>query len=156
MPKDSAGLLMYRGAGAALEVLLVHPGGPFWAKKDAGAWMLPKGEIDPGEEPLDAARREFAEETGFVPPPPFHFLGSLRQKSGKRVEAWACTGPLEKSDRRAPEVEIEWPPKSGRTIRFPEVDRAEFFPLPAAREKIHPSHAPFLDRLEEHLRGGPP
>ncbi|SMF29128.1 Predicted NTP pyrophosphohydrolase, NUDIX family [Tistlia consotensis] len=154
MAKESAGLLLYRRRGAATEVFLVHPGGPFWAKRDAGAWSIPKGEPAPGEEPLAAARREVAEETGLAVEGPFRPLEPCRQKGGKLVQAWAVeAGGLEwdPAASRANTVEIEWPPRSGRTLAVPEVDRAEWLGLAVARTKINPAQAVFLDQLERLL-----
>jgi len=151
---QSAGLLLYRGHGDGLEVLLVHPGGPLWAKRDAGAWSIPKGEYPDGEDPLDAARREFEEEVGSPPPAGAAAdLGEIRQKSGKRVRGWALAGDLDASAITSNTFELEWPPRSGRRIEIPEVDRAEWFGLDAAREKINPGQVPLLDRLEELLDG---
>lgn len=132
------------------EVLLVHPGGPFWAKRDAGVWSIPKGEYEPGEEPWVAARREFEEELGSVPPTgePTD-LGEIVQKSGKRVRAWALAGNLDASRIRSNPFVLEWPPRSGRRQEFPEVDRAQWFALLEARVKINPAQAALLDRLEE-------
>jgi len=157
---ESAGLLMFRRGAAGLEVLLVHPGGPYFARKDAGAWSLPKGEIDTGEEPLDVARRELREETGcsvedcargdavMIP------LGSVRQRGAKTVHAWAFEGDLPRDfELRSNEFEMEWPPRSGRRQRFPEVDRAEFFPVERAREKINAAQAELLDRFSAALAG---
>jgi predicted NUDIX family NTP pyrophosphohydrolase len=140
--------LLHRGRGNALEVLLVHPGGPFWARRDAGAWSIPKGEYEGGEDALQAARREFAEELG-VPAPDGSAddLGEVRQKSGKVVHAWALHGDLDASRVHSNTCEIEWPPRSGRRIEIPEVDRAEWFGLEQAREKINPAQAELLDRL---------
>jgi predicted NUDIX family NTP pyrophosphohydrolase len=151
--RRSAGLLLHRGEGARLEVLLVHPGGPIWARRDAGAWSIPKGEYEPDENPLAAARREFEEELGTAPPggEPIE-LGEIRQKSGKRVVAWALAGELEVRRVRSNTFTLEWPPRSGRVQAFPEVDRAEWFSLAAAREKINPAQVRLLDRLEEVLR----
>jgi predicted NUDIX family NTP pyrophosphohydrolase len=131
------------------EVLLVHPGGPFWAKKDAGAWSIPKGEYDEGEDALACALREFSEELGSEPPSrsELTLLGEVRQRSGKRVTAWAAEGDLEPSGIRSNTFTIEWPPRSGRTQEFPEIDRAAWFPLDEARERINPAQAEFLDRL---------
>ena len=148
MARKSAGLVMYRIRGGALEVLLVHLGGPFWAKKDAGAWFIPKGEIDPGEDELAAARREFEEETGFKPVGPFLTLGSVRHKSGKTVTAWAFEGDCDPSALKSDTFKIEWPPRSGKQSEFPEVDRAAFFSLDAAREKMHPAEFEFFVRLK--------
>jgi predicted NUDIX family NTP pyrophosphohydrolase len=149
----SAGILLHRGPGNALEVLLVHPGGPFWARRDEGAWSIPKGEYGPGEDPLEAARREFAEELGVAPPGgDADDLGEVRQKSGKVVHAWALHGDLDTSRIASNTLEIEWPPRSGRLIEIPEVDRAEWFGLEAAREKINAAQAELLDRLGALVR----
>jgi predicted NUDIX family NTP pyrophosphohydrolase len=148
MPSSSAGILLYRRRGGGVEVLLVHPGGPFWARRDAGAWSIPKGEYDAREDPLDAARREFAEELGVAPPEgPVDDLGEVRQKAGKRVRAWAVAGDIDADAVVSNTFELEWPPRSGRMIDVPEVDRAEWFSLEAAREKINPAQAELLDRL---------
>jgi predicted NUDIX family NTP pyrophosphohydrolase len=147
MPKQSAGLLIFRRRDGALEVLLVHPGGPLWGKRDLGAWSIPKGELEAGEDPLAAARREVEEETGLRAAGPFVALGSLRQSGGKRVSAWATPGEFDTSDLRSTEFELEWPPRSGQRRRFPEVDRAAWFALDEARRRILPSQAPLLDRL---------
>lgn len=150
--KRSAGLLMYRIAGdGALQVLLAHPGGPFWARKDDGAWTLPKGEIEPDEAPMDAAIREFAEETGFAVTPPFLPIGEVKQKSGKVVAAWAFAGDCDPARLRSNLCEVEWPPRSGRRQSYPELDRVEWFAPDAARRKILPAQAPFIDRLEQAL-----
>jgi predicted NUDIX family NTP pyrophosphohydrolase len=144
----SAGILLYRRSGEELEVLLVHPGGPFWAKKDAGAWSIPKGEYVDGEEALAAALREFEEETGSrLAPDGLTALGSVRQRSGKVVSAWAAEGELDAEAIRSNTFTLEWPPRSGRMREFPEVDRAAWFGLPEARERINPAQAAFLDRL---------
>jgi predicted NUDIX family NTP pyrophosphohydrolase len=140
---------MYRGTSRSLEVLLVHPGGPFWRNKDEGAWSIPKGEIDVGENPEDVARREFLEELGTVPIAPLQPLGEVRQRGGKRVHAFAMKGDLDVGAVVSNTFEIEWPPRSGRTQTFPETDRAEWFALPAARTKILDGQRPLLDRLEE-------
>ena len=146
--KRSAGLLLYRGAPDRLEVLLVHPGGPFWAKKDAGAWSIPKGEIDAGEEPLAAARREFEEETGVAPPNGEAVaLEPRRQAGGKLVMAWAVRGDLDPALIRSGTFSLEWPPRSGRQQEFPEVDRAGWFTLEQAREKILNGQVLFLNEL---------
>jgi predicted NUDIX family NTP pyrophosphohydrolase len=152
-PKRSAGLLVHRGGPVGTEVLLVHPGGPFWATRDEGAWSIPKGEIDDdGEEPLAVARREFREELGLEPPDGAPVgLGEVRLKSGKRVEAWALPGDLDVTTIVSNEFETEWPPKSGRTASFPEVDRAEWCTLDVARSKLNPAQVAFLDRLVEAL-----
>jgi predicted NUDIX family NTP pyrophosphohydrolase len=153
VPKLSAGLLVYRRADPELEVLLVHPGGPFWARKDEGAWSVPKGEYGPSEDPLEVALREFEEEIGQAPPERDEpeWLGELRQPSGKVVSAWAMEGDLDVSDVRSNTFEMEWPPRSRRTQEFPEVDRAGWFGLEEARRKIHRGQLGFLDRLEELL-----
>jgi predicted NUDIX family NTP pyrophosphohydrolase len=149
---SSAGILMYRDATQALEVLLVHPGGPFWRNKDDGAWSIPKGEIAVGENPEDVARREFMEELGSAPAGPLRPLGEIRQRGGKRVRAFATKGDLDVSTVVSNTFEMEWPPKSGRTQTFPEVDRAEWFTLAVARKKILEGQQPLLDRLEELCR----
>lgn len=146
----SAGLLVYR-RGKELEVLLAHPGGPFWARKDAGAWTIPKGLVDPGEDQLAAAVREFTEETGFTPQGPFAPLRAVKQKSGKTVHAFACAGAFEPGKLVSNSFEIEWPPKSGKRKSFPEIDRLAWLTLAAAREKILPYQLPFLDELEAAL-----
>jgi predicted NUDIX family NTP pyrophosphohydrolase len=148
MAKKSAGILMYKRAADTLLVLLVHPGGPFWIRRDLGAWSIPKGEHDPDEEPEAAARREFAEEMGLAPEGEFKPLGELRQRGGKLVTAFALEGDFDVGSLQSNVFEIEWPPRSGRMQSFPEVDNAEWFPLPLAREKIIASQRPFLDRLE--------
>ena len=148
MPKKaSAGLLLYRRAGDRLEVFLVHPGGPFWAKKDRGAWSLPKGELDDDEDPLAAAKREFVEETGFAIDGDFRALKELRQPSGKTIFAWAVEGDCDPADLRSNSFEMEWPPKSGKRQAFPEVDRAAWFTIEEARERILKGQAPFLEEL---------
>ena len=150
MAAASAGIVLHRGGSRAREVLLVHPGGPLWARRDAGAWSIPKGEYEPGEDPLTAARREFEEELGTAPPDgPVEDLGEIRQKSGKRVRAWALAGDLDAEQVRSNTFEFEWPPRSGKTIEIPEVDRAEWFGLEIAREKINPAQVALLDRLQE-------
>ena len=151
MAKLSAGLLLYRERAGGLQVFLVHPGGPFWAKKEAGAWSIPKGELGDGEEPLAAARRELAEETGLAVEGPFLPLAEIRQKAGKRVRAWAVEAEADPATIRSNRFEMEWPPRSGRRISVPEVDRAAWFALPAAREKINPAQAALLDELERLL-----
>ena len=153
MPKLSAGLLVYRRSDSGIEVLLVHPGGPYWAKRDDGAWSLPKGEYEPDEDPLEAAVREFEEELGSEPPDRADAvsLGQLRQPSGKVVSAWALEGDLDVSEIRSNTFEMVWPPRSGRSREFPEVDRAGWFDLPAARRKLLPGQVGFVDRLEELL-----
>jgi predicted NUDIX family NTP pyrophosphohydrolase len=145
---------MYRRRAGALEVLLVHPGGPLWAKRDAGAWSLPKGELEAGEEPLAAARREFHEETGFQAVGPFAELGSVRQKGGKEVFGWAFEGDCDPSRLVSAEFEMEWPPRSGKRQRFPEVDRGEFFSIADARGRINPAQVALLDRLMDGQQAG--
>jgi len=147
MPKRSAGLLLYRRRGESMEVFLVHPGGPFWAKKDLGAWSIPKGEYAEDEDALMAARREFAEETGFPAPSNAAPLGELKQAGGKIVVAWAAEGDCDPAKLVSNVCPIEWPPRSGRKIEIPEVDRAAWFSLDEARERILKSQQPFLDRL---------
>ena len=153
MPKRSAGLLLYREPPAGLEVLLVHPGGPFWAKKDEGAWTIPKGLIEENEDPLAAARREFEEETGFAPPPGEAIaLQPLRQPGGKIVHAWALRGgDFDPAALRSNTFTMEFPPKSGAMKSFPEIDRAAWFSLDVARRKILKGQAGFLDELERRL-----
>lgn len=151
MPRQSAGLLMYRIRDGRLQVLLAHPGGPFFQNKDDGVWSIPKGEIEPDENLLDAAQREFAEETGIAPHGPYHELTPVRQKGGKLVHAWAF-----EHDRQPPQVHsntftMEWPPHSGRRGEFPEVDRTEFFDSDEARRKINAGQAPLIDELERLL-----
>jgi predicted NUDIX family NTP pyrophosphohydrolase len=145
--KKSAGLLMYRRRNGEIEVFLVHPGGPFWEKKDQGAWTVPKGEYAPAENPLEAAIREFREETGFSPGTDFRLLGEIRQASGKLVTAWAFEGDCDPSKLVSNHCQIEWPPRSGRQIHIPEVDRGAWFSIPAARGRILKSQEPFLDAL---------
>jgi len=148
----SAGLLPYRRRAGAVEVLLVHPGGPFFRRRDAGAWSVPKGEVAPGEDPLDTARRELSEETGLAAPGAgLVDLGEVRQRGGKRVRAWAFEGDADPAELCSNAFEIEWPPRSGRRRSFPEVDRAEFFPLAEASRRINPAQAAFLERLAAAL-----
>ncbi len=149
--KRSAGILLYKLAPGEPRVLLVHPGGPFWARKDADVWSIPKGEYEPGEDALGAAIREFGEETGMQPAGDFQPLGEIVQKSGKIVTAWACEGDFDPLKLVSNFCEIEWPPGSGKRLSIPEVDRAEWFTLSAARAKINPAQTPFLDRLAEFL-----
>lgn len=144
---------MYRRRPSGIEVLLAHPGGPFWVARDAASWTLPKGAVCEGEEPLDAAQREFLEETGFAAAPPFHLLGELRQRSGKRITAWACEGDADPRALRSNLFEMEWPPRSGRMQAFPEVDRVGWFGLEAARAKLLAGQVPFVDALEKLLAG---
>ncbi len=147
MPRRSAGLLMYRRSAGTLEVLLVHPGGPFWMKKDAGAWSIPKGEYEAGEEALAAAAREFQEETGLVARGPYTRLTPIRQPGGKVVEAWAFEGDCDAESLKSTTFSLEWPRGSGRRQEFPEVDRAGWFGLDEARRKILPAQAALLDEL---------
>jgi predicted NUDIX family NTP pyrophosphohydrolase len=152
----SAGILLFREREGRLEVLLGHPGGPFFAKKDDGSWTVLKGEADPGEELPAVARREFAEETGQQPPDgPMLELGEIRQKGGKTVVAWALAGDLDPTMARSNTFDMEWPPRSGRVRAFPEIDRVGWFDLETARTKILLAQAPFLDRLEEAVRTSP-
>jgi predicted NUDIX family NTP pyrophosphohydrolase len=142
---------MYRYAGPVLEVFLVHPGGPFWAGKDEGAWSIPKGLIDPGEDNLEAAKREFEEETSIPSSGPFICLGEIRQKSGKRIFAWAFQGSADLPCLKSNRFTLEWPPHSGVKKDFPEIDQGGFFSIPNAWTKINRSQAEFLVRLENHL-----
>ena len=149
----SAALAVVRVRDGVGEVLLVHPGGPFWSKKDEGAWSLPKGLLEPGEAPLAAALREYAEETGFaVPPAPHHPLGEVRLKSGKRVVAFAARGDADVTTLRSNEIEIDWPPRSGKKLRIPEVDRAAFFPLAIALQKVNEAQRPLIERAMDLVR----
>ncbi|HJW74311.1 MAG TPA: NUDIX domain-containing protein [Thermoleophilia bacterium] len=150
----SAGLLMFRRQGDRLEVLLVHPGGPYFARKDRGAWSIPKGLIDAGEDLLTAAQREFTEETGFAPRGPFIPLGGVKRRTHKIVYAWAFEGDCEPADLVSNTFEMEWPPHSGRVVQVPEVDRAAFFGLEEAREAIVPYQRRFLDELGGLLSDG--
>lgn len=143
----SAGILLYRRTPGGVEVFLAHPGGPFWQKRDAGAWTIPKGLIDEGEDPLQAARREFHEETSLKLDGPCFPLGSILQKAGKVVHAWACEGDADPAAVRSNEVQIEWPRGSGRWRSYPEVDRCAWYPAELAREKINTAQAEFIDRL---------
>ena len=149
--KQSAGLLMYRRRGGAVEVFLVHPGGPFWAKKDAAAWSIPKGEFADDEDPLAAAQREFAEETGLTPSGPFTALTPIKQTGGKTVQAWAVEGDCDPASVRSNTFTMEWPPRSGRRQEFPEVDRAEWFTLDVARNKTHKGQVALINQLEQLL-----
>jgi predicted NUDIX family NTP pyrophosphohydrolase len=150
-PKRSAGLLMYRRRESGVEVFLVHPGGPFWTKKDQGAWTLPKGEYEADEDPLEAARREFQEETGFLASGKFIELSSVRQKSGKIVIAWAFEGDCDPAELVSNTCEIEWPPHSGKRMEIPEVDRGRWFGFAEAHDYIRAEQGELLDRLEQHL-----
>ena len=152
MPSKSAGIIAYRKRGK-LEVLLVHPGGPFWRSKDLGAWSIPKGEYADDEDAEVAARREFAEELGLAPSAPLIALGEIRQHGGKLVTAFAAELDVDVRSVRSNTFEMEWPPRSGRRQAFPEVARAEWFALDAAREKINAGQRPLLDRLEQLIGG---
>jgi predicted NUDIX family NTP pyrophosphohydrolase len=149
--RESAGVLLYRFGERGLELLLVHPGGPYWTRKDLGAWTIPKGEIDEGETPLAAARRELLEETGLVAEPPFIELTPVRQKAGKRVHAFAARGDCDPATVTSNRFVLEWPPRSGRMQEFPEVDRAAWFTPEEARVKANPAHCAFFDELASHL-----
>lgn len=150
MPKRSAGLLLYRRRNG-LEVFLVHPGGPFWAGKDRGAWSIPKGEYSQNEDPLAAAQREFHEETGFTARGPFVELGTIRQAGGKVVTAWAIEGDCDPAALVSNTCRIMWPPRSGKSMEIPEVDRGAWFAMPEARARILPGQSPFLDALQRQL-----
>jgi predicted NUDIX family NTP pyrophosphohydrolase len=151
--RRSAGLLMYRER-QGLEVFLVHPGGPLWAAKDRGAWTVPKGEYEPGEEALAAARREFQEETSFAAAGPFVELGTVRQKSGKTVTAWAFAGDCDPSQLVSNTCEIEWPPRSGKLLKIPEIDRGRWFGLEEARDWIRAEQVELLDMLQDRKASG--
>lgn len=151
MPKQSAGLLLYRRNRDGIEVFLVHPGGPFWSKKDLGAWSIPKGEYKEDEEPLTAAKREFLEETGFTVNGEFVPLGSIRQTGGKIVSVWALEGDCDPEKLVSNFCRMEWPPRSGRMIEIPEVDRGGWFSLSEAQARILPSQSPMLTRLAEKI-----
>jgi len=154
MPKQSAGIVMYRYYNNILQVLLVHPGGPFWSKKDAGAWSIPKGEFASNEDPLTTAQREFEEETGFPVTGNFVTLAPIKQSGGKIVHAWAVEGDCDTSQMRSNTFQMEWPPHSGKQQEFPEVDRAEWFNLPAAQTKILKSQIGILDELQRLTHQG--
>jgi predicted NUDIX family NTP pyrophosphohydrolase len=151
MPKKSAGLLMYRRRHGVLEVFLVHPGGPFWQKKDVGSWSIPKGEYTAEEDPLEVAKREFQEETGFKPSGEFVPLTSRKQPSGKIITAWAFEGDCNASTIKSNTFSMEWPPHSGKREEFPEVDRAGWFSIPVAKEKIIKGQSSFIDELTQIL-----
>ena len=152
MPKESAGLLLYRPSNSSTEVFLVHPGGPFWANKDAGSWSIPKGEIEAGENLLAAAKREFREETGLlIPPGTFQALKPIRQKSGKIVHAWAAQCDLDSAAVKSNTFSMEWPPRSGKMREFPEIDRAGWFEIAVAKSKILKSQLGLLEQLEQIL-----
>jgi predicted NUDIX family NTP pyrophosphohydrolase len=151
--KRSAGIVLYRKRQGVLEVFLVHPGGPYWARKDHGAWSIPKGEYQQGEAALQAAQREFLEETGVVVDGPFHALPPVQQPSGKIISAWAVEGDLDPAQLRSNSFSLEWPPKSGVMQNFPEVDRGAWFSLVQAREKLTPGQRPLLLELAETASG---
>ena len=149
MSKRSAGILLYRTIKKQLQVFLVHPGGPFWKNKDIGAWSIPKGEFDEDEDPLVAAKREFEEELGFkAPAVNYHPLNPVKQKSGKMVFAFTAEADIDVSNFKSNHIEIEWPPRSGKKISIPEVDKAEWFPIDIAREKINPAQQSLLNELQ--------
>ena len=147
LAKQAAGILLYRRSHGRLEVLLAHPGGPLWSRKDLASWTLPKGQFTDGELPLDAAKREFEEEMGSPPTGHFQPLGTLKQPSGKVIHAWAAESDFDASTARSNLFSMEWPPKSGQAAEFPEVDRAAWFSIAQARQKILKGQQPFLDRL---------
>ena len=153
MPKQSAGLLVYRLRPELLEVFLVHPGGPYWSRKDDGAWSIPKGEIGLDEQPISAARREFQEETGFPIDGPFVALGSIRQSGGKTVQAFGVRGELDPAKVVSNVFSMEWPPRSGKQVEFPEIDRAAWFSIERAKLKMNPAQCEFLERLEKLTSG---
>jgi predicted NUDIX family NTP pyrophosphohydrolase len=148
MPKQSAGLLVYRKRGKRLEVFLVHPGGPFWQNKDAGAWSIPKGEFAGGEDSLEVAKREFQEETGMPIEGPFTALESIKQRSGKTVHAWLVEADIDVSQVKSNTFSLEWPPRSGKMQEFPEVDRGEWFEIDAAMEKVNGRQRALLEQLQ--------
>ena len=152
MPKQSAGLLVYRETAGELEFFLVHPGGPLWHNKDAGFWSIPKGEFGPEEDSLAAAKREFGEETGISIDGEFVSLGSIKQRGGKVVRAWAVRGDFDAAQVRSNTFDLEWPPHSGRQVGFPEVDRGEWFSMCAAKEKIKAAQIDFLDQVARLVR----
>jgi predicted NUDIX family NTP pyrophosphohydrolase len=151
MAKHSAGILMYRLKNDRLEVFLVHPGGPFWAGKDEHAWSIPKGELLTGESSLEAAKREFEEETSMAVNGDFFDLGTLKQSSGKQIRAWAVEGDCNPADVKSNPFSMEWPPHSGKTQSFPEIDKGAWFGCKAAREKLHKGQVEFLDRLLKRI-----
>jgi predicted NUDIX family NTP pyrophosphohydrolase len=151
MPQISAGLLMYRRSSGGLELFLAHPGGPFWKNKDTGAWSIPKGVVEEGEDLLATAIREFHEEAGIVPQGPYHSLGSIKQKAGKVIHAWAFEGNADPASIVSNTMRVMFPPKSGRWITVPEVDRCQWFSPPGAKQKINPAQAELIERLEKLL-----
>ncbi len=151
MPKLSAGLLMFRRANTGIEVLLVHPGGPFWQKKDIGSWSVPKGEYEKGEDPLEAAKREFEEETGVAPRGDFISLEEVKQSSGKVIAVWALEGNCSAEQVRSNTFQMEWPPRSGKLQEFPEVDRAGWFSLEEARDRISKGQVSFIEKFINRL-----
>lgn len=153
MAKKSAGILLYRAVNAETEVFLVHPGGPFFVKKDTSAWSIPKGEFLEEEDPLVAAKREFHEETGVVLTGKFTALTPIRQKGGKTVYAWAVEGNINEKEVRSNVFKMEWPPRSGKMAEFPEIDKAGWFTLPVAKEKILPAQVLLIDELEKVISG---
>ena len=156
MGKTSAGLLMYRRRHERIEVFLVHPGGPFWSKKDVGAWSIPKGEYLPDEDPLSAAKREFTEETGLQPGKEFIDLTPAKQAGGKVVRAWACEGDADPTDITSNTFSMEWPLRSGQQQTFPEIDRAAWFPIEEATQRILKGQIPLLVELQRLLSDRPP
>jgi predicted NUDIX family NTP pyrophosphohydrolase len=152
MPKRSAGIVLYRLKNGELEIFLVHPGGPFWINKDAGAWSIPKGEIEEGEDPLAVAVREFKEETGQQITGDFEQLQPVKQKAGKIITAWAVKGNVDENRIISNTFEIEWPPKSGKMRAFPEIDKAEWFGISDARDKLNPGQVGLLDELTHKLK----
>ena len=154
MAKLSAGILMFRRRNSTLQVFLVHPGGPFWRRKNVGAWSIPKGEYSEGEDPLDAAKREFQEETGIKISGQFVSLGQIKQPSGKIITAWAMEGDCSPEEIRSNTFSMEWPPKSGRQQEFPEIDRGDWFGLAEAKERILKGQRGFLDRLLAQIGSG--
>jgi predicted NUDIX family NTP pyrophosphohydrolase len=153
MPRVSAGLLMYRIHDGKLQMLLAHPGGPYFKNKDDGAWTIPKGEIEPGEDLLEAAKREFEEETGITPTGPYIALTPIKQKGGKIVHAWAVRGDCNPSATVSNTFTMEWPPKSGQQMEFPEIDRADFFDVAAARRKIKAGQEALIEELQRIVTG---
>jgi predicted NUDIX family NTP pyrophosphohydrolase len=152
--KQSAGVLVFRRGERGVEFLLAHPGGPIFRRRDAGAWTIPKGEIEPGEEPLAAAQRELLEETGFVLSGPFMALGSVKQKNGKTVHAWACEASVDPRALESAKFRMQWPPRSGSFPEFPELDRADYFDFESAREKLNAAQFELVTRLVALLESG--